>query len=168
MRALRIFLVFILCLGLAGCRTSIHGIDELKEKAEKEIPVSYSGNAVLQYAGMYRIDNRAIAWFIAGNDSQEHYYLPLEIEIKGSGDDFTFIHTYKPITERCTDTAAVIWKGGYVFLINNPDAAAVQVTSADGEITREVIPDESIPYSFYVSPIPAEYVFLDAAGNEIR
>ena len=72
MRALRIFLVFILCLGLAGCRTSIHGIDELKEKAEKEIPVSYSDTVELKYAGMYRIDNRAIAWFIAGNDSQEH------------------------------------------------------------------------------------------------
>lgn len=82
---------------------------------------------------------------------------------------FTFIHTYKPITERCTDTAAVIWKGGYVFLINDPKAAAVQITSADGEITREEVKDDnSIPYLFYVSPIPAEYVFLDAAGNEIR
>ena len=42
LRTLRISLVFILCLGLAGCRTYIHGIDELKEKAGKEIPVSYS------------------------------------------------------------------------------------------------------------------------------
>ena len=159
---------FFLCLGLSGCRTSIYGIDELKEKAGKEIPVSYSDTVELKYAGMYRIDNRAIAWFISGNDSQEHYYLPMEIEIKGSGDEFTFIHTYKPITERCTDTAAVIWKGGYVFLINNPKAAAVQITSVDGEITREEVKNDSIPYLFYVSPIPVEYVFLDAAGNEIR
>lgn len=56
LRALRISLVFILCLGLAGCRTSIHGIDELKEKAGKEIPVSYSDTVELKYAGMYRID----------------------------------------------------------------------------------------------------------------
>lgn len=57
-------------------------------------------------------------------------------------------------------------EGRIRFLINNPKAAAVQITSVDGEMTREVIPDESIPYSFYVSPIPAEYVFLDAAGNK--
>jgi len=73
LRALRICSVFILCLGLSGCRTSIHGIDELKEKAGKEIPVSYSDTVELKYAGMYRIDNRAIAWFISGNNSQEHY-----------------------------------------------------------------------------------------------
>ena len=59
-------------------------------------------------------------------------------------------------------------EGRIRFLINNPKAAAVQITSVDGEMTREVVQKDSIPFLFYVSPIPAEYVFLDAAGDEIR
>lgn len=156
-----------LCFFITGCEKTYHGTDELIEKARKEIPISEADSTEIQYAGMCGIDNKVIAWFISGNEYQAHYYLPMEIEIKGNGANYSFVRTYKPIDDRAKDVAILNWNFGYAFLINNSQIAKVKITLESGEIIEENIKDKTIPYTFYIDAIPAEYIFLDCEGNEI-
>ena len=155
-----------ICFILTGCAKTYHGIDELMEKARQEIPISDADTIEIQYAGMCGEDHKAISWFISGDAYQAHYYLPMEIEIEGNGADYTFVHTYKPMTDRCTNVAVVNWHQGYAFLINSPKVTTVQVTLQNGEMIEEVV--REIPYTFYVPSVPSEYIFLDAEGNEVQ
>lgn len=166
-RILRIVAACLLCFGLAACTKTYHGTDELMEKAREELPVAEADTIDMQYAGMCGADGKAIAWFISGNENQAHYYLPMEVEIKGDGTEYTFVHTYKPM-DRAKDVAVVNWNRGYAFLINNPEVAAVRMTLPNGEVMEETVPEETIPYPFCVSFLPTEYVFLDAEGKEVR
>ena len=165
-KIISVVVITLLCFNLAGCAKTYHGTDELMEKARQEIPISDAATIEMQYAGMCGEDNKVIAWYISGDDYQAHYYLPMEIEIKGNGANYTFVRTYKPMTDRCADVAVVNWNQGYAFLINNPKVTTVQITLQNGEIIEEDI--REIPYVFYVSSVPSEYVFLDAGGNEIQ
>ena len=167
-RIINIVLIFLLCLSLSGCAKTYHGTDELMAKARKEIPISDADTIDMQYAGMCGKDNKAIAWFISGNEYQAHYYLPMEIEIKENGVNYSFVRVYKPMDDRAEDVAILNWNKGYVFLINNPQVAKVQITLDNGEMIEETIQEGTTPYTFYVSTIPTEYVFLDVDGNEVR
>ena len=60
------------------------------------MPVSDFETTDIQYAGMSVADNKALAWFISGNEYQAHYYLPMEVEVKGD-DKYSFVRTYKPM-----------------------------------------------------------------------
>ena len=122
-RIVGVILLCMLCMSVTGCAKTYHGTDELIEKARKEIPIAEADNTEIQYAGMCGKDNKAIAWFISGNEYQAHYYLPMEIEIKGNGANYTFVRTYKPMDDRARDVAILNWNSGYAFLINNPQIA---------------------------------------------
>lgn len=163
-----VVLIFLFCFSFAGCAKTYHGTDELMEKARQEIPISDSDKIELQYAGMCGEGNKAIAWYISGDECQEHYYLPMEIEIKGNEADYIFIHTHKPMTDRCSDVAVVNWHQGYAFLINNPMVSTVRIALQNGEIVEEVIQKDTTPHAFYVPFVPSDYVFLDAKGNEVQ
>ncbi|MDO4381437.1 MAG: hypothetical protein Q4D20_11275 [Clostridia bacterium] len=163
-----IALILILCFGMAGCAKTYHGTDELLKKAREELPISEADTTDIQYAGMCKKENTALAWFISGNEYQKHYYLPMEIEIKNNGEDYTFVHTYKPVTDKCPDVATVNWQEGYAFLINNPKVSTVKITLENGEQIRKIVQKDSVPYSFYVPSALSEYVFLDADGKEVQ
>ena len=167
-KIINIVLISLICLSLSGCARTYHGTDELMAKARKEIPISDADTVDMQYAGMCRKDDKAIAWFISGNEYQAHYYLPMEIEIKENGADYSFVRVYKPMDDRAEDVAILNWNRGYAFLINNPQVAKVQITLDNGEMIEETIKEGTIPHTFYVSAILSEYVFLDSEGNEIR
>lgn len=162
-----VLLLCVLCLSLVGCAKTYHGTDELLEKARKEIPIADADTIEMQYAGMYSKGDRAIAWFISGNEYQAHYYLPIEIEIKGNGANYTFVHTFKPM-DRGEDIAVLLWNQEYVFLINNPDCTTVRITDDQG-VHEIFIEKDAYPYVFGYCPIPDsfEYTFLDKEGNEL-
>lgn len=80
-REIAVFLIITMVLSLSACGKTLKGTDGLIEKAREEIPISDSDTIDLQYAGMCGNDNRAIAWFISGNEYQKHYYLPMEVEV---------------------------------------------------------------------------------------
>ena len=170
MKKLMILALILVCvLGLAGCSAKIYkGTDELMEKARKEIPIADSDTIDMQYAGMCGVDNKAIAWFISGNEYQSHYYLPLEIEIKENRAEYIFVHTHKPMMDRANNVAIVNWNRGFAFLINNPEIATVQMTLQNGDMVEEIIQKGTTPYTFYVPFIPSEYVFIDVEGNEVQ
>jgi len=170
MKKLIAFALALVCvLGLAGCgERTYKGTDALIEKARKEIPVSGADTIEVQYAGMCGVDNKAIAWFISGNEYQAHYYLPMEIRIKENRGEYVFVHTHKPMLDRAGDVAIVNWNQGYAFLINNPAITTVRMTLQNGEVAEEVIQQGTTPYAFYVPFIPSEYVFLDAEEKEVQ
>jgi len=92
----------------------------------------------------------------------------MEVEIKNNGEDYTFVHTYKPMTDQCSDVATVNWQGGYAFLINNPKVSTVKMTLENGEQIQETVQKDSVPYAFYVPSALTEYTFLDANGKEVQ
>ena len=114
-REIAVFLIITMVLSLSACGKTLKGTDGLIEKAREEIPISDSDTIDLQYAGMCGNDNRAIAWFISGNEYQKHYYLPMEVEVKEDAAEYTFIRTYKPIDDRIGDIAYIQWGDGYAF-----------------------------------------------------
>lgn len=163
-KVITIALVCLLCFSLVGCAKTYIGTDELIEKARKEIPISDADTIDMQYAGMCIIDDKALAWFISGNEYQSHYYLPMEVEVKG-GDEYAFVRSYMPMDGRGEDIAILNWNEGYAFVINNPKCAKVKITGDKG-IHEENVDKGAYPYVFYYPSILSEYVFLDAEGNE--
>lgn len=159
-----ILLIALLCFSLVGCGKTYKGTDELMQKAREELPVSDADTIDLMYVGMSDIEDKALVWYISGNEFQAHYYLPMEVSVKNNR--YSFVHTYKPMTDICADVAVVNWHQGYAFLVNNPKVETVQITLQNGEVNEEVV--QEIPYTFYVRSVPSEYIFLDAEGNEVQ
>lgn len=165
-RVITIALVCLLCFSLVGCAKTYKGTDELIEKARKEIPISDADTIDMQYAGMSIVDDKALAWFISGNEYQSHYYLPMEVEVKGEA-EYAFVRSYRAMEGRGEDIAILNWNEGYAFVINNPKCASVKITGDKG-IHEENVDKGAYPYVFYYPSIPSEYVFLDAEGNELQ
>ena len=168
-REIAVFLIITMVLSLSACGKTLKGTDGLIEKAREEIPISDSDTIDLQYAGMCGNDNRAIAWFISGNEYQKHYYLPMEVEVKEDAAEYTFIRTYKPIDDRIGDIAYIQWGDGYAFIVNNTNCKSVRFTSGN-EVYEEVIPDDTYPYVFFYlsdhTNSTLQFEFLDAEGDE--
>lgn len=162
-RILSAILISLLCLSLVGCSKTYHGTDELIEKARKEIPISEAETTDIVYAGITGKENKAIAWFISGNEYQAHYYLPMEVEVVGK-DIYKFVRTYKPMGQ-ANDIAILSWERGYCFLINNPKCVEVEIYNNDGSLHRVPIEKKEYPYLFYWEEIPSEYSFIDKDGN---
>jgi hypothetical protein len=99
MRKVISFIVLMaLCVFIVGCSKTYHGTDELIEKARKEIPISDADTIEIQYAGMSGSDDKALVWFVSGNEYQAHYYFPMEVNIKGEA-EYTFEKVYKPMEQ---------------------------------------------------------------------
>lgn len=153
------FLPFLLCLLLCACAPVYRTTDELIAKARQEIPISDADSIHMEYAGMYEGEEKALAWFISGNEYQAHYYLPMELNIVGKG-EYTFHHARKPI-DRGRDIGVVYWQSGICLLINNPDCVEIMLGS-------ESIPVGELPFLYYSVQVPREYKFLKADGTEIN
>lgn len=148
---------------LSGNRT-YKGTNSLIEIVREVIPVSEADTIDISFAGLCGKDDKALLWFVSGNEYQSHYYLPMECTVVGA-DEYKYERIYKPI-ERGADIVALEWLRGYAFLINDPNCAAVHI---EGEVGTcdENIEKDSYPYVFYYDGLPSDYRFLDADGNEI-
>lgn len=155
-------LLLLLLLSLCGCEATMKGEAALIEKAREVIPISEAESIELRYAGACEEDERALLWFISGNEYQAHYYLPMECEVAGEG-EYRFLRTCKPM-DRGMDIAVLQWQGGYAFLVNNSDCTTIRLTDSTG--SHDIAVDR-LPFLMYRNLIPSEYVFLDANGNEI-
>ena len=163
MRKTAAFLLLLaLLLTLCGCQGTLKGETALIEKAREVIPIADAQSTELLYAGSCEKEDLALLWFISGNESQAHYYLPMECEAAGP-EEYRYLRTYKPM-DRGRDIAVLQWQGGYAFLVNNPDCAAIRITDNTG--TRDIAVDQ-LPFALYRKIIPSEYVFLDADGLEL-
>lgn len=167
-KIISVVMIALLCISFTGCAKTYHGTDELIEKARKEIPIADAW-VDMEYAGMCSKGDKAIAWFISGNEYQAHYYLPMEVEIMDNGANYEFIHTYKPM-RRAEDIAVLLWRDSYVFLVNNPACVEIRITD-EQNVHEFKIEEDAYPYSCIIelSELASsfEYTFLDKDGNEI-
>lgn len=150
---------------VAGCTPVLRGTDALLSKAREVIPISDADTIEIQYAGLCAVEEDVLCWFISGNAYQSHYYLPMECRQVGE-DAYTYTRIYRSY-DRGEDIAVLQWKARYVFLVNNPACRTIRVTSGAGKVTEISIERDAYPYITSVSIPIAEYVFLDADGNEI-
>lgn len=141
------------------------GTDALIEKAQEVIPISDADITEMVYAGLCAKDDKALIWFISGNEYQPHYYLPMECTIVGNN-AYTYDCVFKPL-EQGKDLVVLPWQRGYSFLINNPDCRTVKIID-EGETILEEMKLDCCPYVFYYDAVPSEYYFLDGEGIEIR
>lgn len=162
-----IFMSFAILISLVGCSSTLTAPDELIEKARAEIPVSDAESIDIQIvSSIEKEDGNSLIWFMSGNESQAHYYLPMECVLKDS-DEYEFVRVGKPF-ERGTDIVVYEWQNGYAFLVNNKNCKSVQITDGTGTHTVEITEENTYPFTFYQEVIPSEYSFLDASGNELN
>lgn len=165
MKRLAVFLISVVMLfSLCACERTIKGTDALIAKARGELPIADADTIELKYAGISSSGNRALIWFVSGNEYQAHYYLPIEFETVGAN-EYLFFHTHKPI-KRGTDIAVVYYANSFSFIVNNPCCRAIRYTDSSGEHI-ETIEKDSYPYVFGLPLPPHEYVFLDNDGREV-
>lgn len=155
-----LFAIFSSVILLSACG-KIKNTDELIRKARKELSVSDADSIDIAYAGECKNDSYSLIWFISGDGSQEHYYLPMEcLEVNGG---YEFKQTFKPIS-RGENIAALQWQRGYAFLVNNSNCKTLKITDTDGVHNIDV---NEYPFIWYNETMPSEYLFLDIDGNEI-
>ena len=119
-------LIITMVLSLSACGKTLKGTDGLIEKAREEIPISDSDTIDLQYAGMCGNDNRAIAWFISGNEYQKNYYLPMEVEVKEDAAELTVSISMRLSTEKKLSTSSILQSTLTASPISNASSSSMQ------------------------------------------
>ena len=141
------------------CVNGMDTTEALIEKAREKFSAGETDEIIL--AGQWVDAPSALFWFIKNG----HTYLLMECTALDDG-GYTFERTYQNFTEMCREIYVNVWHSSYVFLINNPDCTAIQVTDRSG--THEVpIAPGSQPFLYCTNGLPQEYHFLDQYGTAI-
>ena len=156
----------IMAFSLVGCSEKLTTTEDLITKAREEITVADAETMEVQLAVKYIEDDKALMWFITGNEYQMHRYFPMVFDVMGA-EEYVFVQCHKAM-ERGEDIAVFQWHGGYSFLVNNPKCKTIQITGDMGSITQVKILEGGYPFHYYYEQLPQEYIFLDAEGNQIQ
>ncbi len=159
----------IVAFSLAGCREKLTSEEDLIAKAREEITVAEADTIEVRLAAKQEKNDRALMWFITGNEYQMHRYFPMVFEIVGE-DEYVFEGRHNAL-ERGQDIYVYNWGDGYSFLVNNPKCKKIQITGnvgGLGAVTEVEIGEGEYPFHYYYELLPQDYIFLDAEGNEIR
>ena len=141
----------------------IVGEEGLIEKARREINLADADTIDMVIAGKSMIDGDThLFWFITGNEYQMNSCHPLEFTELENG-NYKFVKKYNPIP-RGQDIYALQWRGGYSFIVYNPDCAGIRICGYDGETNVSV---DEIPFVYHYPLLPGAYSFYDKDGNEI-
>jgi hypothetical protein len=155
-RTLALMCVFFLIFSLSSCKGNITGEQELVMRARKELKISNADTAHLVIAGHHEIKDECLFWFVSGNEHQAHTYLPIEFKLLGKN-QYAFVKTHKPV-ERGMDICALMWNGGYSFIVNNQKCRQIRIDTQN-------IPVGNIPFVYYHNGPLSSYDFLDELGN---
>lgn len=164
-KAFSLMVALLLLFSFSGCSDKMTTTDDFINKARKEIPIGDAENTDIEYAGNCMRDNKALLWFVSGNENQAHYYLPMGCSVVG-GDSYVFEQVYKPM-DRGEDIAVLQWMGGYAFCVNNPNCTVIRILDNSGMTDVEIPDESSYPFIYYNTIIPSEYYFLDKDGNKL-
>lgn len=157
-------LVLLMILSLTGCQKAMYTEEDFIERARKEFNIADAENAEITYIGEITKENKALLWFMSGNEYQAHTYLPVRCSVTEDG-GYVFEHKYKPL-ERGTDIVVLThWYSGYVFCVNNTKCKTIRIDDYSGEKEIEVT---DYPFIYYNQLLPGEYSFLDENGKEIN
>lgn len=159
----------IMVFSLVGCGKKLTSTEDLIEKAREEITVAEADTIEVRLAAKYIKSDKALMWFITGNEYQMHRYFPMVFDVVGE-EEYVFVQRHNAV-ERGQDIFVYNWGDGYSFLVNNPKCKSIQITGnigGLGAITEVKIDDGEYPFHYYYELLPQNYIFLDAEGNEIR
>ena len=156
--------VLIVLLSFMGCQKTMYDEPDYIEKAREEFHIHDAENIEIKFIGEITKRDKALLWFMSGNEYQSHNYLPMECSITEDGGR-VFEHVYKTL-KRGTDIYVLVdWHGGYAFCVNNPKCKTIKIDDYSG--VREIEVTE-YPFIYYNSLLPREYFFLDENGDDIR
>lgn len=159
----------IMAFSLVGCSEKLTTTEDLITKAREEITVADAETMEVQLAVKYIEDDKALMWFITGNEYQMYCYFPMVFDVMGE-EEYVFVQCHKAMG-RGEDIAVFQWHGGYSFLVNNPKCKMIQIignVEGLGTVTEVKIEEGEYPFHYYYELLPQEYIFLDAEGNEIQ
>lgn len=163
-RIIAIILILLMVLSFTGCEKVMYDEDDFVERARKEFHIADAETIEIKYIGEIIKGDKALMWFMSGNEYQAHQYVPIRCAITADGGR-KFEHAYNTI-ERGMDLAVLVdWYGGYVFCVNNPKCKTIKIDDYSGVQEIEVT---QYPFIYYNSLLPGEYSFLDENGEEIR
>lgn len=157
--------MFMIC---SGCRATLTTEEELIEKAREEITVAEADTIDVQLAAICTKNDKALMWFITGNEYQMHRYFPMVFDVVGEN-EYVFVQRHNSL-ERGQDIYVYNWGDGYSFLVNNPECKSIKITGnvgGLGAVTEVKIEDGDYPFHYYYELLPQEYIFLDGEGNEL-
>ena len=163
-RMVSILLLLVMALSFTGCERVLYDEADFIARARKEFPIADAETAEIAYIGETVKGDKALMWFMSGNEYQAHQYVPIRCAITDDGGR-RFEHAYNTI-ERGMDIAVLVdWYGGYAFCVNNPKCKTIQIDDYSGVKEIEVT---HYPFIYYNSLLPREYFFLDENGEEVR
>ena len=163
-RIIAILLILFMVLSFTGCEKAMYDEEAFIERAREEFHIADAETIEIKYIGEIIKGDKALMWFMSGNEYQAHRYVPIRCEITENGGR-RFEHAYKPV-ERGMDIAVLVdWYGGYVFCVNNPKCKTIKIDDYSGV---QEIEATGYPFLYYNRLLPREYFFLDENGDEIR
>lgn len=161
-KLIALILIFVCAFSLTGC-SRVKGEEGLIAKARKEINLAEADTVDMVIAGKSTVDRDThLFWFITGNEYQMNRCHPIEFTKVGEN-EYKFVKKYNPIP-RGQDIYALQWRRGYSFIVNNPACRSIRIVGHNKETEVEV---DQIPFVYYYSGLPGEYMFFDGEGNQI-
>ena len=143
---------------LCGCEPALKSESDIIGKAREYLSDNVEE---LSIAGNCSQNNSTLFWLMSGST-----FIPMEFAVNENG-EFSFTHRYEPI-ERTADTASLMWKDGYSFVVNNPDCSNIRITEPNGGVTDIGVTEIPFVYFLEIAPDEFEYSFLNAEGEQVK
>ena len=143
---------------LCGCEPAIKSENDIINKARKYLSENIDE---LSISGSCSDNSSTLFWLMS-----ENTLIPMKFAVNENG-EYSFVHKYVPI-ERAADTASLMWKNGYSFVVNNPDCSKIRITEPDGGSTDIEITEIPFVYFLENAPDEFEYSFLNAEGETLQ
>lgn len=143
---------------LCGCEPALKSEGDIINKAREYLSDNIDG---LSIVGSCSDNDRTLFWFMSGST-----FIPMEFAVNEDG-EYSFVHKYDT-TERAADTASLMWKDGYSFIVNNPDCSNIRITEPNGGSTDIEVTEIPFVYFLENAPDTFEYSFLNAEGETVR
>lgn len=150
---------------LCGCEPALKSEGDIINKAREYLPDNIA-ELSLSIGGSCFDNDKTLFWLISGDPDQAHTYTPMEFAVNEDG-EYSFVHKYDPI-ERAADTASLMWKDGYSFIVNNPGCSNIRITEPNGGSSEIEVTEIPFVYFLENAPDTFEYSFLNAEGEKVK
>ena len=163
-----IFIVFSFAIifSFSGCTKTLYSEEEIIASARGVIPLSDIKNIDMRIAGKTIVEDKALMWFVTGNEYQNNRYFPIEYNVVGK-DKYKMYHLYKNSMGMAEGIAFVQWNIDYHnIIIENPECKILRVKNLDGIKDYEVTEDNNV-FNIKITDGTTEYLFIDKDGNEL-
>ena len=122
-----------------------------------------SNDTPMEIAGYSFCEDKVLIWIISENQSHDCNYISIEARDCKNG-KYEYIKMHKPMI-RGNAIVALLWQGGYSYLINNRECSYILLKTAYGD--KKIFVNK-LPFVYYYPSIPREYYFLNEYGDAMK